>query len=374
MSEIAKEIGRPYGRVESENPDLASRIESVLELPEFNRTIPVGLVGCGWVAGQHLRSYREAGVNVVALCDSHIERAKAYRDEFYPDAVVYRDEQALLMHPGLQVVDIATHVAVRPQLVRQALRAGKHVLSQKPFVEDLNEGMQLARQARDAGVILAVNQNGRWTPHFGALLACVGAGLIGDVVSADFFVAWPHDLFVEDKPAFAAMDDLVLYDFGAHWFDLIGTLVPEGPTEVRAVTASRKGQSVPVPMQAHALITAPDFIASVGFRAAERYAETGTFRVSGTEGVITHQGLSLGGDSVAVHTREGRATIQVSDDWFGHGMIGAMRELLIAIESGQVPFNSPTSSLTGLSLCFAATESAATGKAVTPDATSARRW
>ncbi|MDR6557672.1 putative dehydrogenase [Arthrobacter pascens] len=373
MNESVKEVGLPYGRVDSHNPALKSKIEAALEIPEFNRTIPVGLVGCGWVAGQHLRSYRAAGVNVVALCDSDIERAKAYREEFYPDAVVYRDEQAMLAHPGLEVVDIATHVAVRPQLVRQAVRAGKHVLSQKPFVEDLSEGLQLAREARDAGVILAVNQNGRWTPHFGALLACIGAGLIGDVVSADFFVAWPHDLFVEDKPAFAAMEDLVLYDFGAHWFDLIGTLVPEGALEVRAVTASRKGQSVPVPMQAHALISADNFIASVGFRAAERYAESGTFRVSGTRGVITHEGLSLGGDSVVVSTDDGEARISVSNDWFGHGMIGAMRPLLIAIESGLEPFNSPASSLTGLSLCFAAIESAATGKAVTPDPASARR-
>lgn len=373
MSEIAKEIGRPYGRVESENPVLASRIESALELPEFNRTIPVGLVGCGWVAGQHLRSYRAAGVNVVALCDRNIERAKAYRDEFYPDAVVYRDEQTMLAHPGLAVVDVATHVAGRPQLVGQAIRAGKHVLSQKPFVEDLAEGMRLAQEARDAGVVLAVNQNGRWTPHFGALLACIQAGLIGDVVSADFFVAWPHDLFVEDKPTFAAMEDLVLYDFGAHWFDLIGTLVPQGPVEVRAVTTSRKGQAVSVPMQAHALVSAENFIASLGFRAAERYAESGTFRVSGTKGVITHAGLSLGGDTVVVHTDEGEATIPVGNDWFGHGMIGAMRELLIAIESGAEPFNSPASSLTGLSLCFAATESAATGQAVLPDAAAARR-
>ena len=50
-------------------------------------------------------------------------------------------------------------------MIETALAAGKHVLSQKPFVLDLDDGTRLADLADESGVVLAVNQNGRWAPH-----------------------------------------------------------------------------------------------------------------------------------------------------------------------------------------------------------------
>ena len=73
--------------------------------------------------------------------------------------------KGLLRDPGIEVVDITTHPDVRVGLMRRALNAGKHVLSQKPFVEDLAVGQALVALAEAKGVKLAVNQNGRWAPH-----------------------------------------------------------------------------------------------------------------------------------------------------------------------------------------------------------------
>ena len=73
--------------------------------------------------------------------------------------------------------------AERVGLIEAALRAGKHVLSQKPFVLDLEVGKRLAALAAERGLHLAVNQNGRWAPHFRYALQAVRAGLIGPVAS-----------------------------------------------------------------------------------------------------------------------------------------------------------------------------------------------
>lgn len=364
---------QPYLGVQAESDALRRRIEEALRFEEFDRSIPIGIIGCGWVAGMQLEAYSAAGFNVVALCDHTRERATAYRDRFYPDAAVYLSERELLAHPGLQVVDIATHVAGRPELVQAALRAGKHVLSQKPFVESLATGELLAAAADAAGRALAVNQNGRWAPHFGALLACVASGLIGKITSADFFVAWPHDLVVADKPVFAGMEDLVLFDFGAHWFDILGRLAPEGQLEVSAMIARRPGQAIAAPTQASAILRGEDFLGSLGFRAAEQFAEVGSYRVSGTRGVITHSGQSLGGDEVLVTTDEGEARISIDADWFSNGMTGTMRELLTAISTQRTPSNAAETSLRGLELCFAAVRSAAVGTPVTSGAATGRQ-
>ena len=353
-----------YGAVRATEPALAESVRRALVAAEVDAGIAIGLIGCGWIAGMQLDAYRKMGLNVVALYDRHPERAEAHAALYYPDARVYTNRGDFLRHPGLQVVDVATHVDARSETVLSCIRAGKHVLSQKPFVEDLAIGEELAAAADDAGVLLAVNQNGRWAPHFGAMLSLVEAGLIGRVVSADFQMAWPHDLVVEDKPAFSSMADLILFDFGAHWFDLLGQLAPEGGLDVHAITAHRSGQAIEAPTQANVVVTGEDFVGSLVFRAAERFAEYGGYRVSGTRGVITQAGTSLGGQSVTLHTAEGVATIETSEDWFTHGLAGAMRALLSAISMGRTPPHAAGTALRGLQLCFAALQSARTGETV----------
>ncbi len=72
-------------------------------------------------------------------------------------------EFANLVADDIEVVDITPHPVERVPILLAAIEPGKHVLSQKPFVLDLGEGEELAEQK---GVRLAVNQNGRWAPHF----------------------------------------------------------------------------------------------------------------------------------------------------------------------------------------------------------------
>lgn len=353
-----------YGPVSASDPDLQQRVASAPQTLPIDGQGPIGLVGCGWIGGLQLAAYRASGFEVVAICDRTLEKAVRYRDEYFPEAGAYASLDEMLQHPSLGVVDIATHVDGRPDTVRRCLEAGLPVLSQKPFVEDLEVGAELSRVARGKGVTLAVNQNGRWAPHFGAMLAFVRAGLIGDVVSADFQVTWPHDQVVAEMPAFASMQDLILFDFGAHWFDVIGVLAPATALRASAHTGTRAGQQIPAPLQASAIVSGEGFMATVDFRAGERFAEVGSYRVAGTKGVITHTGRSLGGDSVSLYTAYGEAVVAISDDWFTHGLAGTMRALLESLSTGRPAPHSAESAMVGLTIAFAAAESARTGAPV----------
>ena len=105
----------------------------------------IGLIGCGGITKWHLTAYKNADYNVVALCDVDMNRAKQRRDEFYPEAAAFDDHEQLLARDDIEVVDITTHPPERPPLIEAALRAGKHVLSQKPFVLDLDVGRAAGR-------------------------------------------------------------------------------------------------------------------------------------------------------------------------------------------------------------------------------------
>ncbi|MEP6798009.1 MAG: Gfo/Idh/MocA family oxidoreductase [Lapillicoccus sp.] len=332
----------------------------------------IGLIGCGWVASMQLAAYRDAGFSVVALTDHTPAKAEQLRDAYYPDAVVHPDVGSLLADAAVQVVAIATHPSGRPALVEQALLAGRDVLSQKPFVEHLDEGERLCDLADRLGRTLAVDANGRWAPHFAALVDAVDTGRVGAITSADFWVYWPHDAVVEGMPAFVGMEDLVLYDFGIHWFDLVGALVPGAARAVSAQVGRRPGQRISAPTQAQVVVEYDGAQVSLRFRAAERRAERGGYRVDGVRGSVLHEGTSLGGPQVVVVTGEGDDesdhVIEVTTDWFRPGFTGTMAELLTALDQGRTPTNTARSALPGLALCFAAVEAARTGHPVVPGA------
>jgi len=332
----------------------------------------IGMIGCGNISGTHLESYRAVGYNVVALCDIDPERSKARRDEFYPQADVMDDYHELLARPDIDVVDIATHVNVRPGQVRDALNAGKHVLSQKPFVLDLDEGEALAKLADERGRLLAVNQNGRWAPHHSWLLAAEKAGVLGKISSADWALYWPHDDDFKDHPVFSKMADLILYDFGIHWFDVVAQLFAssEPAASVYATLGKTVDQEIVVPTSAQVVITYPNASATILFRGSSHRARGGSYRVDGTAAtVVQNSDDELGSTQLDVYTDQGKQIVGITGDWYTNGMRGTMGELLCAIEEGRKPSNEARASLPGLALCFAAMTSAREGRPVDPRTT-----
>ena len=148
--------------------------------------------------------------------------------------------------------DITPHPAERVPLVEAALKAGKHVLSQKPFVVDLDTGERLVALADKMGVKLAVNQNGRWAPHFAYMREAVRAGLVGDVVSCHTGVHWDHSWIVGTP--FEKIDDLIFFDFAVHWFDFLSSLIGDKATSVYATRQRAAGQRAAPPLLAQALV------------------------------------------------------------------------------------------------------------------------
>src|SRR5258708_485531 len=100
---------------------------------------PIGLIGCGGISASHLAAYKQMGLNVVALCDVITDRAEGRRKEFFPAAKTYTDFKELLKRDDIEVVDLATNPQDREYLIPAAIHAGKNVLSQKPFVLNLDK-------------------------------------------------------------------------------------------------------------------------------------------------------------------------------------------------------------------------------------------
>ena len=316
----------------------------------------IGLIGCGGITSYHLEAYRSAKYEVAAFCDINLQAAKDRRDEFYPDAKVFADHRELLKLDEIEVVDITTHPEVRNPIVEDALRAGKHVLSQKPFVLDLDEGQRLVDLADQQGVLLAVNQNGRWSPHFSYIREAVRAGLLGDIVGVHCGVHWDHS-WVQGTE-FEKVYHLILYDFAIHWFDFVATLFPDHPAErVYASVTRSANQEIMPPLVAQATIEYRNAQGSLIFDANVPEGDWEQVVVSGSRGVIRSSGYDNNTQQVEFRTSEGTFSPKLEGKWFPDGFHGTMGELLCAIEEKRQPTHSARNNLRSLELCFAAVES-----------------
>ncbi|MBO0860165.1 MAG: Gfo/Idh/MocA family oxidoreductase [Chloracidobacterium sp.] len=325
----------------------------------------IGVIGCGGIAVQHLSAYSHAGFHVTALCDHTVGKARAYRERFFPDATVTADFRELLRRDEIEVVDITTHPEDRVEIIEEALQAGKHVLSQKPFVIDLDTGEQLARLADVRGVRLAVNQNGRWAPHFSFIREALKAGLIGRLMSAHFSAHWDHNWIIGTK--FEDIESLVLYDFGVHWFDLAAHFFEDREARrVSAFATRASGQRAKPPMLAQAIIEFEEGQASIVFNANVEHGQEDRTVIAGTDGTIISAGPSLSEQYITIYNAEGHAKPALEGEWFREGFHGAMAELLCAIEEKREPINNARDNMRGLGLCFAAVASAADGVTKNP--------
>ena len=325
----------------------------------------IGVIGCGGIIKHHLEAYRDAGWEVAAMCDPIFERCQTAATHFFPNARLFADYRDLLAIPDIDVVDIATHPPQRLPLIREALLAGKHVLSQKPFVTDLDAGEELIKLAQRCDRKLAVNQNGRWAPHFSYARQAIRAGFIGRSISAHLSVHWDHSWVKGTE--FEKVKHLILYDFAIHWFDMLRALLPQAkPIRVYASTVAAPTQSIMPHLLGQSLVEFDQAQATLAFDAALPSGHQDRLFVSGTEGSIFSVGETYQDQKLTVRNGQGEWSPKLVGKWFSDGFRGTMGELLCSIEEDRQPTISAEDNLQSLALCFAAVASAELKEPIVP--------
>lgn len=176
----------------------------------------IGLVGYG-LGGRvfHAPLYAAAGVELVAVASS--DAAKVHAD--LPGMTVHPTPRALFADERVELVDIASPSPTHAALMLEALDAGKHVLSDKPFTSSVAEADAVIAAAERAGRTVACYQNRRRDADFLTLRRLIDEGALGEIVRYEArFDRWApvvKDRWQErDGPAVG-----VHYDLGAHLID-----------------------------------------------------------------------------------------------------------------------------------------------------------
>jgi predicted dehydrogenase len=259
---VVSGLGRSMSAIEDPRfVRLARRaLASAVRAPGPERAIGVGVLGFGAFGGMGLHHGRAArgteGLELVAACDSDPARRKVAAAEF-PGLHTFATAEELAADDDVEIVVVATPPSSHAPLGVQMLRAGKHVVLEKPMCLTLEECDELIAAAQASGTALTVYQSRRWDPDFLAIRRAVGLGLLGELFNVETFVggfehpcrAWHSE---------ASVSGGAVYDWGSHHLDWILLLHGELPEVVAAHGHKRVWHDVTNLDQVRVRLTWPD--------------------------------------------------------------------------------------------------------------------
>lgn len=198
-----------------------------------------GLIGAGCIGQLRAKALAQAeGCVLSAITDVDPARARAMAPS--PDVKIFQDVREMLSQADLDTVIVSTPPQFHEDLVVAALKAGKHVLCEKPLANTVEACRRMVDAARTSGKVLATGFNHRYFPQIQYLKQAIDTGLIGELDHVRAFAGhtglsefrnpWEYDKNVIGGGA--------LMDVGIHIIDLTRYVLGE-VEEVYGFTSNR---------------------------------------------------------------------------------------------------------------------------------------
>ncbi len=159
-----------------------------------------GIIGTGTIGRFHAQAIRAMdGGTLRSVYNPRAESAAALAAQF--EVTSHSDLAAFLADPGLEIVTIATPSGVHFEPALAALRAGKHVICEKPLEITTARIDALIAASAASGKTLAAILNRRFNPAMAAFKTACDGGRLGRIVSASCYVKWFRDQAYYDSAA-----------------------------------------------------------------------------------------------------------------------------------------------------------------------------
>jgi predicted dehydrogenase len=190
-------------------------------------TIGAAVIGTGFIGPVHVEALRRLGVEVVGVLGSSPHKSESAAQQMgIPRAYASLDE--LLSDERAQVVHVTTPNRHHYEQASRALRAGKHVLCEKPLAMDSRQSTALVELAAQSGLAAGVNYNVRFYPLCLEARQRVARGDVGQVYSVrgSYVQDWLHAPTDYNWRVLADQGGELraVADVGTHWLDLVTTI------------------------------------------------------------------------------------------------------------------------------------------------------
>ncbi|HEV2759538.1 MAG TPA: Gfo/Idh/MocA family oxidoreductase [Acidimicrobiales bacterium] len=226
-----------------EDPQLAAVLRRAMRphRAPAARSLGVGVVGYGPYGGMGFihgtAVSATSGLELVAVCDRDGGRRKAAEQDF-AGVRAYMTVEELAADEAVDIAIVALPPVSHAEVALALLRAGKHVVLEKPLCLAVADADLMVGEASARGLVLTVHQSRRWDQDFRAVRRAVDDGLLGDVFNIETFVGG----FEHPCRAWHSEDTVsggAVYDWGSHHVDWILQLFGSTPSSVTAVGHKR---------------------------------------------------------------------------------------------------------------------------------------
>jgi predicted dehydrogenase len=198
------------------------------------RTLGVAVIGAGYWGPQLIRNFRASGAwDLVAVCDLDTDRATSVLGQ-RSGVQVTASLEDVLARDDVDAVAIATPARTHHAIAESALRAGKHVLVEKPLADSVAAGQAMVELARSQDLVLMADHTYCYTPVVQRMRELVADGALGDVLYVDS---------VRINLGLIQPDVDVFWDLAPHDLSILDFVLPGGltPTGVSAQGADPVG-------------------------------------------------------------------------------------------------------------------------------------
>ena len=153
---------------------------------DTSRKLRIGIIGCGWIAESHIKSYKNMpDVEIVAGCDIIPGKAEAFMKKFEVEGAKtdYASHKEMLDDEGLglDAVSICTYNRQHAAPAIYALKKGVHVMLEKPFTVTLDEAIEVMKAEKESGKILSIGFQPRLDRNMQMIKKIVESGELGKI-------------------------------------------------------------------------------------------------------------------------------------------------------------------------------------------------
>lgn len=207
--------------------------------------LKIGIIGCGKIAQvRHMPEYQgNKQTKMVAFCDRTLERAEEMAQKY--GGLAYASYGDLLQDKDIDAVSVCVANHMHAEVTIDALRAGKHVLCEKPMAASMEECEAMVAEAEKAGKKLLIGHNQLLTPAHKRAKELIDQGLIGKLLTfrTTFGHGGPENWSITPGPNTWFFDKKsavlgAMADLGIHKIYLIQYLTNQKITEVTAKLAT----------------------------------------------------------------------------------------------------------------------------------------
>jgi predicted dehydrogenase len=309
--------------------------------------INVGIVGLGFMAATHIKAYRQlADARIVALCNPsgrHLDGDfSGISGNVGDNAPVkldmsqvksFRNYSMMLADPAVQLIDICAPTPAHAELAIAALKAGKHVLCEKPLARTSTQARQIVEATSKAETFFMPAMCIRFWPEWAWVKKAIDDKTFGKVLGARFRrvaqpPGWGHQHFFSGEKSGGALLDLHIHDVDFVQF-CFGR-----PRAVYATGYSKFSGAIDHVVAQYLVASGAAVCAEGSWAMTEGFGFSMAYTVN-FENATADYDIARGADALKLFENgKGPRTIQCEG---GDGYVGELKHLLESIRAGRPP-------------------------------------